>query len=119
MVMAPSPGRSPKVAKNPFYGVTPTPRRHAGARGGGVAPIAKAAPVGKLQPVSGLDDGERALLGEPLRALHRQRGAAWNAACDAADGQGRRPPAPRAFGIEDIRRLARQLGVGATHWIEE
>lgn len=59
------------------------------------------------------------LLGEGLRALRRERGAAWNAACDAAEAQARRPPSLRAYGIDGIRRLARRLGVQATHWMEE
>lgn len=66
-----------------------------------------------------MDDDERALIGDALRTLRRERGAAWNAACDAAEGQGRRLPSPRSFGIEPIRRLAKHLGVGATHWLEE
>ena len=69
-------------------------------------------------PVEGLSD-ERALLGEALRALRRQRGRAWNAACDAAEAKGKRPPALRDYGIEDIKRLARRLGVTAPHWLEE
>ena len=89
------------------------------AGGGVMPPVRRTATLDKPQPVSGLNDAERALLGEALRALRRQRGAAWNAACDAAEGQGRRSPSPRAFGIEDIRRLARRLGVGGTHWMEE
>lgn len=108
------------MAGKPVPDGTAAPRRRPRASGAGmVAPIPKAAPLGKLQPVSGLNDGERVLLGEALRALRRQRGAAWNAACDAAEGQGRRSPAPRTFGIEDIQRLARRLGVGSTHWLED
>jgi len=51
--------------------------------------------------------------------LRRDRGKAWNAACDAAEAQAQRPPSIRAYGIEDIKRLARRLGVPATHWLEE
>lgn len=75
--------------------------------------------MAKPPPVEGLSDDERALLGEALRALRRERGQAWNAACDAAEAEGKRRPSLRAYGIEDIKRLARRLGVGATHWMEE
>ena len=39
---------------------------------------------GRRKPISGLDGDERALLGAALRALRRERGAAWMAACDRA-----------------------------------
>jgi len=71
------------------------------------------------EPVSGLSEEERALLGEALRALRRERGQAWNAACDAAEARGRRRPSLRSYGIGEIKRLARRLGVRATHWLEE
>ena len=73
----------------------------------------------KPNPIAGLNDDEQTLLGEALRALRRKRGAAWNAACDAAEARGKRRPSLRSYGIEDIRRLARRLGVRATHWTEE
>lgn len=73
----------------------------------------------KPEPIEGLSDAEKALLGEALRVLRRERGRAWNAACDAAEAQGRRPPSLRAFGIEEIKRLARRFGVRAPHWMEE
>jgi hypothetical protein len=73
----------------------------------------------KPEPIEGLSDAEKALLGEALRALCRERGRAWNAACDAAEAQGRRSPSLRAFGIEEIKRLARRFGVRAPHWAEE
>lgn len=73
----------------------------------------------KPNSIAGLNDDERTLLGEALRALRRERGAAWNAACDAAEAQGKRSPPLRVYGIDDIRRLARRLGVRATHWTEE
>lgn len=73
----------------------------------------------KANPIVGLNDNERTLLGEALGALRRERGAAWNAACDAAEARGKQRPSLRAYGIEDIRRLARRLGVRATHWTEE
>ena len=81
--------------------------------------LQKAASLDKRHPITGLDDEERALIGEALSALRRQRGACWNAACDAAEGQGGRLPSLRAYGIGPIRRLAKWLGVGATHWMEE
>lgn len=74
---------------------------------------------GRRKPVSGLSGDERALLGEALRALRRERGTAWNAACDRAEAEARRPPSLRAYGIPEIKRLARRLGVGATHWLED
>lgn len=74
---------------------------------------------GRRKPICGLSDDERLLLGEPLRALRRERGAAWNAACDAAEAEARRPPSLRAYGIPDVRRLTRRLGVSATHWLED
>ena len=73
----------------------------------------------RRKPISGLSDEERALLGAALRALRRERGAAWNAACDRAEAQAKRAPSLRAYGIPEIRRLARRLGVGATHWLED
>ncbi|HEV2651711.1 MAG TPA: hypothetical protein VGU69_10665 [Rhizomicrobium sp.] len=72
-----------------------------------------------MTPIDGLDDEERQLLGEALRTLRRERASAWNAACDAAEANGRRAPSLRRFGIPDIKRLARRLGVGATHWAED
>ena len=73
---------------------------------------------GRRKPISGLDGDERALLGAALRALRRERGAAWTAACDRAEAQGKREPSLRAYGIPEVRRLARRLGVGATHRLE-
>jgi len=75
--------------------------------------------VRKQDPIDGLSDDERALLGEALRALRRERGRAWNDACDAAEAQGKRRPSLRTYSIEDIKRLARRLGIRATHWSEE
>ncbi len=72
----------------------------------------------KSAPIEGLSDDERALLGEALRALRTERGKAWNAACDAAEAAGKRRPPLRPYGIEAIKRLARRLGVGPTHWAE-
>ena len=73
----------------------------------------------KREPIAGLSDDERMLLGEALCALRRERGAAWNAACDAAEAQAKRQPSLRPYGIEDIRRLARRLSTRVTHWTEE
>ena len=36
-------------------------------------------------PVEGLSDAERIMLIDGLRALRKERGKAWNDACDAAD----------------------------------
>jgi len=75
--------------------------------------------LGKPEPIDGVSDDERTLLGEAFRALRRERGAVWNAACDTAEAQAKRPPSLRVYGIDDIRRLARRLGIRATHWMEE
>ena len=88
---------------------TPVTSRHADRRTGILV---------KLPPVEGLSDDERVLLGEALRALRTQRGKAWNAACDAAEAAGKRRPSLRPYGIDEITRLARRLGVGSTHWAE-
>ena len=72
----------------------------------------------ELELTSRLNEDERTLLGEALSALRRERGAAWNAACDRADSQGKRRPSLRAYGIDDIRRLARRFGTKAPHWTE-
>lgn len=70
------------------------------------------------EPIDGLSEEERALLGEALRALRRERGQAWNAACNVADAHGKRRPSLRGYGIDDIKRLARRFGITATHWME-
>jgi len=70
-------------------------------------------------PISGLSTDELAILGDALRALRRERGKAWNAACDIAEAQGKRPPPPQSYGINAIKRLGRRLGVSPTHWMEE
>ena len=69
--------------------------------------------------ISGLSAAELAMIGDALRALRTERGKAWNAACDVAETQGKRPPSPRSYGIGAIKRLGRRLGVGPTHWTEE
>ena len=71
-----------------------------------------------MEPIEGLTDDERRLLGEALRALRAERGRAWNAACDAAEAAGKRRPSLRPYGIDAIKGLARRLGVGPTHWTE-
>ena len=65
-----------------------------------------------------LSEEERALLGEALSALRRERGAAWNAACDGAEALGERRPPLRPYGIAEITRLARRFGTKAPHWTE-
>ena len=71
----------------------------------------------RRERIGDLND-EIALLGEAFRALRRDRGQAWNAACDIAEAQGKRRPSLRAYGIDDIKRLARRFGITATHWSE-
>jgi hypothetical protein len=75
--------------------------------------------VGRPERIEGLSDEERALLADALRVLRRQRGQAWNAACDVAEAQGKRRPALRHYGIEEIRRLARRFGIRSTHPMED
>ena len=69
--------------------------------------------------MEGFSDEERALLGDALRALRLERARAWNAACDAAEATGKRRPSLRPYGIVEIKRLARRLGTGPTHWSGE
>ena len=71
-----------------------------------------------MEPIEGLSEDERKLLGEALCALRAERGKAWNTACDAAEAAGKRRPSLRPYGIDDIKRLARRLGAGPTHWTE-
>ena len=70
-------------------------------------------------PVEGLSDDERTMLIDGLRALRKERGKAWNEACDAAEAAGRHRPPLRPFGIDDIVCLAKRLGGTAPHWSEE
>lgn len=72
----------------------------------------------KADLVEGLSEAERALLGEAFSALRRERGRAWNAACDRADEQGKRRPSARPAGIEEVKWLARRFGTKALHWTE-
>ncbi len=51
------------------------------------------------------------LLAEAFTALRRERGRAWNAACDIAGVAGKHRPALKPYGIHDIRRLARRFGI--------
>jgi hypothetical protein len=71
------------------------------------------------EPIRGLTEEERTLLGDALRALRKERGQAWNAACDVAEAQGKRRPSLRGYGIDDIKRLARRFGITGTHWTEQ
>lgn len=70
-------------------------------------------------PVDGLSDAERTMLIDGLRALRKERGKAWNDACDAADATRRRRPALRQFGIHDIIRLAERLGGSVAHRLDD
>ncbi len=65
-----------------------------------------------------LSEAERALLGQALSALRRERGRAWNVACDRAEAQGQRHPSLQPYGIDAIERLARRFGTQALHWTE-
>lgn len=77
--------------------------------------------MSKPEPIDDLSDDERKLLIDGLTALRRERGQAWNQACDTADANGKRRPSLCQFGIDDIKRLARRIGGRAahTHWLEE
>jgi hypothetical protein len=50
--------------------------------------------------------------------LRRDRGKAWNAACDLAEAQGKRRPSLKPYGIDEIERLARRFGIKTRHWTE-
>jgi hypothetical protein len=69
-------------------------------------------------PIEGLDEDELALLVEALKALRTECGRAWNIACDVAEAAHKPPPSLKKYGIDDIRRLARRLGGGKTHWMD-
>lgn len=75
--------------------------------------------MAKIERIDGLSDEERELLIAALRALRTERGKAWNVACDVAELAGKRPPSLRRYGIDQIKRMARRLGGGVTHWTEE
>ncbi len=45
----------------------------------------------RLEPIEGLSEDERKLLGEALCAVRAERGKAWNAACDIAEAAGKSP----------------------------
>jgi hypothetical protein len=70
----------------------------------------------RRERIGDLSEEEIALLTEAFRALRRDRGRAWNAACDVAEAQGRRRPSLRPYGIDEIKRVARRFGITATHW---
>jgi hypothetical protein len=72
----------------------------------------------RRERIGDLNDEEIALLADAFRALRRDRGQAWNAACDIAEAQGKRRPSLRAYGVDGIKRLARRFGITATHWSE-
>jgi LPS sulfotransferase NodH len=74
--------------------------------------------VSKADLADCVSEAERTLLGQALSALRRERGRAWNAACDRAEAQGKRHPSLNAYGIDEIKRLARRFGTKAMHWTE-
>lgn len=86
-----------------------------------ILPAVKVYVMSKHEPIADLSDDERKLLIDGLTVLRRERGQAWNLACDAAEANGKRRPSLRQFGIDDIKRLARRIGGRAahTHWLEE
>jgi len=74
--------------------------------------------MGMSDPIDGLSDDEITLLGEAAARI--APGARAKLECsDAAEAQGKRSPSLRAYGIAEIKRLARRLGTPATHWLEE
>jgi hypothetical protein len=86
-----------------------------------ILPAVEVYVMSKHEPIADLSDDERKLLIDGLTVLRRERGQAWNLACDAAEANGKRRPSLRQFGIDDIKRLARRIGGRAahTHWLEE
>ncbi|MBN3471705.1 hypothetical protein [Pseudomonas savastanoi] len=63
--------------------------------------------------IEGLSDAER------LQALRRERGFAWNVACDvAARSNVTVSPSLSLYGITEIEHLARRFGGSALHWSE-
>lgn len=75
--------------------------------------------MAKVELIEGLNDEERKLLIEALRSLRTEKGKAWNDACDAAQVAGKRRPSIKHFKIDEIKRMARRLGGGSTHWEED
>ena len=53
-----------------------------------VLPAVEVYIMSKPEPIADLCDDECKLLIEGLTALRRERGQAWNLACDAADANG-------------------------------
>jgi len=51
------------------------------------------------------------MLIDGLRALRKERGKAWNEACDAAEAAGRHRPPLQPFGIDNIVNLEEGDGV--------
>jgi hypothetical protein len=72
-----------------------------------------------MELIEGLTEEERALVIAALRALRRERGRAWNAACDLAEREGHKSPPLSGYGIRDIERLARRFGGTAPHWLDD
>jgi hypothetical protein len=67
------------------------------------------------EPIHGLSDEERALLGDALRTLRRERGKVWNAACDVAEAAGKRSPSLRPYGIAEIMLTIERMVSGQSH----
>ncbi|MHB9832748.1 hypothetical protein [Pseudomonas savastanoi] len=69
--------------------------------------------------IEGLSDAERELVIKGLQALRRERGFAWNVACDvAALSNVTVSPSLSLYGITEIEHLARRFGGSALHWSE-
>lgn len=74
-----------------------------------------------MHPVSmieGLSEAERQLVIKGLQALRRERGLAWNVACDIATQREAKSPPLSQYGITEIEQLARRFGGAALHWSE-
>ncbi|TPG65757.1 hypothetical protein EAH78_31305 [Pseudomonas arsenicoxydans] len=69
--------------------------------------------------VDELSEAERQLLIKGLRALRRERGLAWNVACDIATERKVKAPPLSQYGITEIEQLARRFGGTARHWTDE
>jgi hypothetical protein len=61
----------------------------------------------------------RQLVTKGLRALRRDRGLAWNIACDLATERKVKPPSLSQYGITEIEQLARRFGGTVRYWMDE
>lgn len=69
--------------------------------------------------VEDLSEAERQLVIKGLRALRRERGLAWNVACDIATQREAKAPPLAHYEITEIEQLARRFGGTDPHWMDE